>query len=185
MPNLLNNNFMLNILLPIVIIGVSAGLFFIKTSPIFDRVAEIEKTRLVFSNAQVNNKQFQDLLKQKNAIYNQVDGTSKVLLGKLLPDSIDNVRLIIDINQIASDNGMTIRNISVKSDDSGTIGPDSRPYGVATLNFSVSGSHQTFKNFLTALETSLRLVDVTSLSFSAGDRDQYEYNFEIKSYWLK
>lgn len=175
----------MNILLPIIIAGASVGLFFIQTRPILDRISVIETKRAALSQAQASNQQFQNLLKEKNIVFNQIDPAKKDMLQKFLPDSIDNVKLIIDINQIASDNGMTIRNISIKGNDTSAIGPDSRPYGVATLGFSVSGPYQTFKRFLAALETSLRLVDVTALSFTAGDKDQYEYNLEIKAYWLK
>ncbi len=171
--------------MPIVIFAGAIGLFFLETSPILDRIAEVDKTRSALAQAVASNDQFQSLLKQKNTIFNQIDDTKKAQLNTLLPDSIDNVRLIIDINKIASNFGMTIRNISIKNADTSALGPDSRLYGVATLGFSVSGPYSTFKSFLNALETSLRLIDVTALSFSAGDKDQYEYNMEIKSYWLK
>ena len=176
---------MFNVLLSTIIIGVSAGLFFIKTSPVLDSVVAIEKTRVQLAEAEKSNEEFQELLKQKNIVFSQMDNTKRVLLNKLIPDSIDNVKLIIDINQIASENGMTIRNISIKGNDTSAIGPDTRPYGVATLGFSVSGPYETFVKFLGALEMSLRLIDVTSLSFSAGDKNQYEYNLEVQSYWLK
>jgi Tfp pilus assembly protein PilO len=176
---------MFNIILPIIISGISVALFFLQTSPLLQDIKVIEIERAALMQAQDSIDQFKEELKQKNAIFNTIEEDKKARLKKFLPDNIDNVRLIIDINQIASDNGMTIRNISIKGSDTSAIGPDSRPYGVATLGFSVSGPYQTFKRFLAALETSLRLVDVTSLSFSAGDKDQYEYNIEIKSYWLK
>ena len=161
------------------------GLFFLQTSPILNRIAAVEKESTIYNN---ENNHLTDSLRvfmNKNEDFKQIDDTKKARLKKFLPDSIDNVRLIIDINEIASANGMTIRNISIKRSGDSDIGPDSRPYGVATLGFSISGPYQTFKNFLAALETSLRLIDVTSLSFSAGDKDQYEYNFEVRSYWLK
>ncbi len=176
---------MFKILLPIIIIGVAVGLFFLETQPIMNQIADIEKTRIQLSNAEASSEQYQQLLKEKNVIYNQIDEVNKAKITKFLPDSIDNVKLIIDINQIASDNGMTIRNISIKGNGSSALGPDSRPYGVATLGFSVSGPYETFKKFLSSLETSLRLIDVASLSFTAGDKNQYEYNLEVKSYWLK
>jgi Tfp pilus assembly protein PilO len=176
---------MFKIILPIIISGISATLFFVQTRPILQDITVIEKERTALMQAQDSIDKFKEQLKQKNAIFNQIEDDKKARLRKFLPDNIDNVRLIIDINQIASDNGMTIRNISIKGNDTSAIGPDSRPYGVATLGFSVSGPYQTFKRFLSALETSLRLVDITSLSFSAGEKDQYEYNIEIKSYWLK
>ena len=176
---------MFNIIAPIVITAASIGLFFMQTSPIMDRVVLAEKERVAYSDAQKSSEQYQELLKAKNAEFNQIDDSKKNALKKFLPDSIDNVKLIIDINQIASDKGMTIRNISIKGGDSSAVGPDTRAYGVATLGFSVTGSYGTFKEFLKALETSLRLVDVTSVSFSTGDKDQYEYSVEVNSYWLK
>ncbi|MDO8493460.1 MAG: type 4a pilus biogenesis protein PilO [bacterium] len=176
---------MFNILLPIIIAGASLGLFYMETSQILDRIVVVEATRASLAQAVKSNDQFQALLKEKNIIFNQIDETKKEQLKKMLPDSIDNVRLIIDINKIASDFGMTIRNISIRGGDQTSLGPDSRPFGVATLGFSVSGPYKTFLRFITALETSLRLIDVTSLSFTAGEKDQYEYNVEIKAYWLK
>lgn len=176
---------MLNIFLSIVIIGASAGLFFMKTAPVLDRITSIKETRVALSVAEKSSEQFQEILKEKNEVFNQIDDSKKTRLKKFLPDSMDNVRLIIDINQIASDNSMTIRNISIRGSGESSLGPDTRPYGMTTLGFSVSGPYQTFKKFLEALEMSLRLVDVTSLSFSAGDKDQYEYNLEVRSYWLK
>ena len=161
------------------------GLFFLQTRPILDRSEEVEKQRAALEEAVKSNDQYRELLKEKNTLFNQIDEVKKAQLKKFLPDSIDNVRLIIDINKIASDYGMTIRNITIKGTDTSALGPDSRPYGVATLGFSVSGPYQTFKRFLRALETSLRLIDVTALSFTSGDRDLYEYNLEIKAYWLK
>lgn len=156
-----------------------------QTSPILDRISKEKIENLAYSNAEKSSEQYQELLKAKNAVFNQIDDAKKNALNKLLPDSIDNVKLIIDINQIASDKGMTIRNISIKGGDTTSVGPDTRPYGVATLGFSVSGPYKTLKDFLVSLQTSLRLIDVTSVSFSSGDKDQYEYNVEIKSYWLK
>ncbi len=169
----------------IIITGAAAGLFFMKTSPVLDHVAQLEKTRMAYYNAEQSNAEFQNLLKEKNDIFIRISDSNIKFLDELLPDSIDNVKLIIDINQIASNNGMTIKNISIKGNDNSAIGPDSRPYGIATLGFSVSGPYETFQKFLAALETSFRIIDVTSLSFSAGDKNQYDFNLEVKSYWLK
>ena len=176
---------MFNVILPIIITVASVGLFFFQTTTIMDRITIADTKRSGLIGVQKSITDYQDLLKAKNDEFNKIDTTKIDALKKLLPDSIDNVKLIIDINQIASDRGMTIRNISIKGGDSAAIGPDTRPYGVATLGFSVSGPFSTFKQFLKALETSLRLTDVTAVSFSAGDKDQYEYNVEIKSNWLK
>jgi hypothetical protein len=55
-----------------------------------------------------------------------------------------------------------------------------------TLGFSVNGSYGVFQSFLVDLAQSLRVVDITSVTVGAGDRPgSYQYNIEVKTYWLK
>ncbi|MFA5987611.1 MAG: type 4a pilus biogenesis protein PilO [Candidatus Paceibacterota bacterium] len=177
---------MKKLVLPIFLIIVSVGLVIWYVQPIFSEISQIRSKQNEINQALGTGKELSAVVEAKRQVYNQVTEADRVRLNKLLPDNTDNVRLIIDINEIASKIGLTIRNISVgiNGNQSG-VGPDNREYGVATLNFSVSASYGLFKVLIAALEDSLRLVDVSSVSFSAGDKDLNEYNIEIKTYWLK
>lgn len=97
--------------------------------------------------------------------------------------------MIIDINGIAAKRGMTIRGIKIQSGTAtkqGAIGPDNNPYGSISLSFSVTAPYDTFKGFLRDLETSLRIVDVTSISFAATEKgDIYDYGVTMRTYWLR
>ena len=112
-------------------------------------------------------------------------------IEKLLPDNIDSVRLIIDVNNIASQYGMTLKNIgftgSATENPSGassnTIGPQSGLFKEVGLKFSVSGSYDNFRSFIKDLERSLRLVDVMSVSFVASET-VYDYSVTISTYRL-
>ncbi len=56
-------------------------------------------------------------------------------------------------------------------------------------------SYNNFINFTKDMEKNLRLVDISSVEFSAAEgssnsksgnsNDVYKYNFKIKTYWLK
>lgn len=141
--------------------------------------------------------------------YNDISAKNREDIEKLLPDHIDSVRLIIDVNNIASKYNMSLKNIGLSESDSGTastpaapvalpapggleppgmaslsIGPSSGAHFKATeLRFGVTGSYEDFRAFLRNLEQSLRLVDVTSISFSAPG-DAYDYTFAILTYRL-
>jgi|GEM_PF-804840 Tfp pilus assembly protein PilN len=119
-------------------------------------------------------------------------------LDKFIPDHIDNINLIIDINNIAETQGMTIKNVKVRS-GSDTGGANNDLEGLSTnvsaasqniiadtyLSFSVAGDYESLLNFLDNLANSLRVADVTSLSFSVDDKGVNQYNFEIKTHWVK
>lgn len=64
-----------------------------------------------------------------------------------------------------------------------------------TLNFSanLSGTYQNFKNYLKAIETNQRVIDITSISFDAtpsvtatgGPTDVFNYTVNYKTYYIK
>jgi Tfp pilus assembly protein PilO len=109
-------------------------------------------------------------------------------LLKLLPDNIDNVRLIIDIDEMAKAHGLPIGGFKAETsaDTSKVIGASKANYGTLTLSFSVSANYNAFLAFMKDLERSLRILDITSINFNASDtRSVYDYSVTIKTYWLK
>ena len=176
---------MTNILLPIIILVISGGIFFGPTRPLLnslsDKQAKINDTRSAVAKIGDYRASF-DI---KNARFNTINQRDKDSLDAMVPSTIDNVGLIIDINQMAVKYNLSIKNISIKSGADNTVGPDGRPYGVVSLGFSISSSLKVFQDFIQELESSLRIIDVTSLSFTAGSEDQYDFSLEVKAYWLK
>jgi len=110
-------------------------------------------------------------------------------LAKLLPSHVDNVRLIIDIDNMAGAYGMVLKDIeigqtvSVSKNGGGQIKGDGPEH--LDFHFAVSGSYQALKLFLADLGKSLRIVDITDLSFSAKDTDVYDFGIGLRTYWLQ
>lgn len=128
------------------------------------------------------------------AKYNSLSQGDKDALGKLLPDTIDEPRFVNDVNTVAAEYGMSLGNISYSETKSSGTGnapgmgsgappPQTVPgspssgtpaaaapakYSPVELSFAVSGSYENFIGFLTQLERSLRLLDVTSVALGAG-----------------
>ncbi len=175
-------------LIPLFLIIVSGVLLFGYVTNLFSDIKTLQAQKTEINDTLGKGAELGRVISEKLDIYKKFSGEEKDRLNKFLPDNIDSVRLIIDINEIASRRGLNIRNISVGASGvgpSGSIGPDNREYGTANLSFSISAPYEVFKLFLGDIEDSLRLVDIDSVSFTAGESNLYEYNINIKTYWLK
>lgn len=176
-------------LLPIILILAAIGGFFFYTNPQYQtlkaRIAENEKIVEANEKAAALRAVRQKLIDDRKKISEgDVDK-----LTKMLPDGVENVGLVIDIDNIASKYGMRIRNTKINEvsarSGSSAVGPDSKRYGIISLTFSVTSSYENFLVFLKDLESSVRLVDVTNLSFSSNPAGRYDFNLTIQTYWLK
>jgi Tfp pilus assembly protein PilO len=174
-------------LFPILMLVASIGLFVGYIDPQYSEIKSLQSQKADYDQALVDanklGKKRDDLLTQINS-FKQEDLTR---LSKLLPDNIDNVRLIIDIDEIAKQYGMRIRNFitSQTKKEQGYVGDDQSTYGTLALSFSTSGTYEQFVAFMGALESSLRLVDIVSIEFIAAETNISDFNVTIKTHWLK
>lgn len=179
-------------LFPVLFVVIAGGIFFGFINPTYTEVKVLQAEEAVYDNALTKSRELQSVRDQLLARYNTFSTTDLDRLEKLIPDNIDNVRLILDLDSIASGYGMHARNVSLNANASqasrvagGQVGPGDARYDYMTLSFSVNGTYDTFLAFLADLESSLRLVDIDSISFSSTPTGVYEYSVGIKTYWLK
>jgi len=178
---------MMKLILPLILLVASAGLFFGFADPSYSKVKESKKEESLFNAALDNSKKLQQMRDDLLSQYNSFPTADLERLEKILPNHVDNVRLVRDIDGIAIRYGMSLRSVSVElaDDSSGEISADVEEYGSVILTFTVTGPYQTFIRFLEDLEKSLRIVDVVGISFSSSEKDLYEYNVSVQTYWLK
>ena len=171
------------------------------TKPAYDgvqaRQIEIAQYNQALDKANELQKLKQSLLSRYNA-FNPADLDR---LQKLLPDHVDNVRLLLDLDNLASKHGLTLQNVVLSNPDSknasqsaiSAIGVSKQPYDSLTFKFTTHGTYPSYVSFMEDLERSLRIVDLVSLSM---DQDTsvvqqklpepvYKYEMTIRTYWLK
>jgi Tfp pilus assembly protein PilO len=177
--------------MPFIFIAAAIAGFFMYTNPEYQKIkAEAASYQdIVEANAKASQlRAVRDKLIDERKKIGEADFDK---LNKMLPDGVENVRLIIDIDNIAGKYGMKIRNTKVNDISSrsgsvgGSIGPDSTKYGTISLTFSVTASYDDFLLFLRDMEKSQRLVDVTNLTFAASKPAAYDFNVTLQTYWLK
>lgn len=176
-------------ILPIICVVVAGFLFYWYVDPTYTEIRELQKEEATLNLALDRALELQEVRDQLLSRYNTFSQSDLSRVEKLLPDHVDNVRLILDIDGIASEYGMRVRNVALEDpkrrQGSNALGPDTLAYESLVLSFTVSGDYATFRQFLGDIERSLRLVDVEGVSFTALDSGIYDYNVTIRTYWLK
>ena len=175
---------------PIILLIASVGLFVVYVNPTYQHDQALSAEASDYNQALSKASELRARREELTQQYDAIDSSDIDRLTKLLPDSVDNVRLIININDIAEKYGMNIKDIQISEDNANsgeTLGPNTQSYGTITLSFGITSTYENFEAFLKDLESSLRIVDVTSLSFSSASakNDTYDYSVSLQTYWLK
>jgi Tfp pilus assembly protein PilO len=178
---------MFRFLIPIILLGAAVGLFFLYIDPTYQTIKELRADEARFNEALDRSRELQQVRDALLSRYNTFAQSDVDRLTKLLPDNVDNVRLTLDIDGIASKYNMRTRNVTVtdsSSDDPNAIGTNLGPLGSVVLDFSVTATYDDFIRFLKDLETSLRIVDLVDLSFTSESGDAYNFDVSLRTYWL-
>lgn len=174
----------------LIIVAASIGLFYWYTNPQYQVVKELKAEAAQYDQALDNSKELLAVRDTLLSKYNTFRNEDLTRLQKLLPDTVDNVRLVLDLDTIASRYGMRINAVSVGTQgieerSRTAVGPQDTPYGSVILTFQVATTYPTFIRFLQDLEQSLRLTDVVSITFAEPRGDLTEYRISLRTYWLK
>lgn len=203
---------MMRFITPIILTGIAITLFFVFTNPLYNStdplspgIVQLREQAASFNEALDNSKALENERDKLTAKYNAINPNDLINLQKLLPNNVDNIRLILEIGQIAAPYSMVLKDIKYNATDTNTklaentvqggrtesVAP--KDYGIFDLEFSTSGTYDNFINFTKDLERNLRIVDISSISFSSSGAvgsakpgpEVYTYDFKIKTYWLK
>lgn len=167
---------------------VALGLFFGYIDPAYQNIKELRSEEKVYDEALNQSRELQRIRDSLLSQYNTFSQQDLDRLEKLLPDHVDNVRLILDIDSIASKYNMRTRSVIVSGtnpEGSNVIGANQSDVDSVILSFSVAATYENFIRFIKDLELSLRIVDLVGLSFSATEGEAFDFNVSIKTYWLR
>ncbi|MBL4644610.1 MAG: hypothetical protein JKX80_01960 [Candidatus Pacebacteria bacterium] len=106
-------------ILSILFIGAAIMLFVLYVRPTYDAVQQNRAKVARFDGALAKTREIQELKSSLLSRYNLFAGGSIDRLKKMLPDHVDNVRLVLDMDGIASRYGIRIQNVSVQDPGKG------------------------------------------------------------------
>ena len=174
---------------PLFLILLAGALFFMYVDPTYQTIGVLRKDMGQYNEALNKSKELRGVRDQLLSKFNTFSLDDINNLEKLLPDNVDNIRLIIEIDNMASKYGVVVRKVNINSSpvnsNQASLGLNVSDYDSMVLDFIIEASYSDFVKFLDNLTNSLRIVDVVSLSFQSSVSDFYKYNLSVKTYWLK
>lgn len=111
-------------------------------------------------------------------------------LDHFLPQRLDTVRIILDVDGIAKINNITLENLDVDEPTSAPSVQGNVPGQVGLnsvgLGFSFSSTYPQAIRFLQDLERSLRLLEIVDLKVSprANSSGVYDFDMTINTFWI-
>lgn len=184
----MNNRFLATIALLL-----AFATFFVYINPLWngaiaDTKAAIEQNDKALASA----KEYKDRQTELIGIRDAIDPVALERLEKFLPDSVDNVGLILDLNSLAARSGFALSSIDVSESGRGTVpsseglsSADVNPVGFIDLTLSAVGTYSAFQTFLQGVERSQRLLDVRDLKVTGSNSGLYNYQMIVRIYWLR
>ena len=177
--------------IPIVLVALSIGLFAIYTNPTYQADKKILVNVRAYNVSLDKSQELRRVRDEKIAAFNTFQPQDKDRLNSILPDNVDNIHLIIDINNIAARHGLSLKNVSLgtisdsaSSRNALAVGASGSAVGSVNLGFTVSSSYENMLAFINDLEHSLRIMDIEQITFTAGEKDLSDYSFSVRTYWL-
>ena len=177
----------------IIVIIISIATFVLIVQPQYNEIKDmqVQETELedVLDNARKLQSLRDSLLEKRNGIAN----SDIRRLEKLIPESADNVKLILEFEQIADTHNLSIQAASAVKDDDETgqqiqnFDIETKDYGIITLDFTINGDYADFIAFLKDIEKNLRITDIRAFNITppSGFDSEYSYSISIDTYWLK
>ncbi len=193
---------------PTLLILISVGAFLVFINPTYSEVKVMRAESAQYDEALTNSRKLQEERDALSEKYRTLSPEDLERLTRMLPDNADNIRLILNLQQMAQTYGMAISSIkfdaasAAVAKNGGTATATSataavsatdaakaqRDYGDFEIEFTTTGSYANFQKFLKDMERSLRITDIQSITFGSEvdpTKQGYTYTIKLLAYWLK
>ena len=195
---------MTKILISIFALSLAGVVFFVYTQPAYSSIKTLRGSIGEYDTALSKSRELQELKRSLLARYNTFSTEQLDRLSHLLPDHVDNVRLVLDADSMAVRYGMGLQNVTITKLDTaekastviGVVASEKKKYDSLLIKFSMRGTYPNFVKFIQDLESGLRIVDLESLALDpeevrigeeTGPASDfiYRYTVSLRTYWLR
>jgi Tfp pilus assembly protein PilO len=176
----------------IVLLGIGTILlYYLLIRPLYNGVGNVWQPEHGIKTLMQMNAEYDEALAQASSLfgkadtlrkeYSEVSSEQKQKMNVMVPDSVDIVRLLSEVNSIGVEQGVPLINLSASE-----VGAAVEGKGTVGISFAVKTTYLQFKQLMEAFEKSMRLFSVQSVSFSSPeDGGATLYQVKLETYYLK
>lgn len=119
--------------------------------------------------------------------YNAALPEDKARLEALLPQEATQETIIALLQELALRHGLLLKRITIRQTTQQNplvANIQKKSYDELTIEMGVAGTYQSFQAFLVSLEQNARLLEIETMSFSAGEADSLEFTLQARARFL-
>lgn len=189
---------MRNRIIPLFALAIAVAIFFAYINPTWSGTIAAAKAAIANDNqALVTANEYTTQQNELASARDAIDSADLARLTTFLPDSVDNVGIILDLNALAARSGLSLSSIDVAANSAASSGstgaaasgalPTSTANPVSSVDLSLSaiGTYAALQNFLQGVEKSARILDVRNVVIAGSDTGVYTYQMQLRLYWLQ
>ena len=191
----------------IILVVISLGVYFTVTSGLISDAQAVNDVNNQYASALTHAVQLTDardaLLKQ----FGKISDEDRSKLAKMIPSTVDNIRLVIDLNSIARAHGFSLSGVKATASSGSTVNNGATPAAAmvgnpataginaasiaspvldtVSVSFGAIAGYDQFISFLQDIETNLRVMDLTNLSLTSAGNGNYSFGVQYTTYWLR
>ncbi len=159
-------------------------LFWALALPFYNRISDLDSA--------INDRN--DLLQARNAVMDNIKNLNKeyqkripeiAKLSAIVPSKKSIAEVLSAVDDVSAKNGIELFSSAITSQK--VSDTDTNPYNLLSLEIFLNGNYPGLTNFLGALESNLRLVDITSIDATVNQGNTSILNFVVRgnAYYLK
>jgi len=170
----------------LILLGAAVGFF--GAYPMWLDIADMQAERGSLTETKKRMEKLAEKRDEISAKYNSISPADLAKLEEFFPRQADSDILLINMDKLASENGMILKNISMAEGKDEVVKQKESTVENFPFDISISGSYSSFQAFLKALEKSRRLIEIERLTFDSGKaagREFYEFTVDAYTFWRK
>jgi len=178
-------------LLPIILIIVAGGIFFLEINPLYTDVKILRAESKQYDEALRIADQLEDLRTSLSSTLESFSDADLARLDHFLPSNLDTVRIVLDLDGMAARNGLKLTNLLVgagttKAGTATTPAAGKSAYESVDVSFSFTSTYPQGVKFIEDVEKSLRLLDSAGVKVkpSANSSSLYDFSLSLKAFWM-
>jgi len=192
---------MFRIVRPIAATLIALLVLFFFVRPMYADLTAVQDDVAEYDDVLADAEEFNQLLNSLYAKQNSFSALERERLDFLVPDKIDEIRILVDLEALAKREGLLFRDINstLEESEQDRAAPDKRQTNVSVaedefdgrlesrdVTFTVSGTYRQFRAFLRQVEQSLILMEIVKIDFtSAADTALWDYNVTVRIFGLQ
>lgn len=168
-------------LLTLILTAAGFALIFMVARPLYDDINSSRVEQIAVEDTLARLTELQKLRDDLLNVYNSIPRDRIQRLSEMLPSDPEIGTLLVTMEKLTGDQKLALSGINFSTGG----GADALGVTPILYSFSVSTSYSDFKTFLGSIEKNLRLIDLSTISFSAPGKQPANFSLQAKSYYKK